>query len=257
MEILDLFGATLPSSNRSHCSRILCCEPMWRFKLSFLEELFSCQTKDLMSPQHQQSLSDDEHCWAQSPLRHLGHTWVFMTAQPGLLLQKTPNQPFIKSMASTLGCGTQQLSQQSCSFNTFMLHHHRWWLFPTICQHWQQIVIPLFFPFPEVFSMIDFVSYTAAKQWNQLSHLQQPFGSAENWVLTQLNPTLQKFNEFLVNSTEARNSWGKTPHHYNVLLICASPIPGLEFLPENVLWHFLSSQFNHCWCDCASVSPSV
>lgn len=59
-----------------------------------------------------------------------------MTAQPALLLQKTPNQPFIKSMESTLGFGTQQLFQQSCSFNTF--HDHRRWQFCTICQHWQQ-----------------------------------------------------------------------------------------------------------------------
>lgn len=71
--------------------------------------------------------------------------------------------------------------------------------------------------------------------------------------LTCTNHLAQQKIEILTRSqlqkfTEARNSWGRNPHHYNVLI--PSPIPGLEFLSENVFWHFLSSQFNYCLCDC-------
>lgn len=113
------------------------------------KELFCCQIKTLMSLSHRTST----HCpvLGQSPSRLLGHTWFFMTAQPGLLLQKTPKhskKPFTKSMASSLGFGTQQLFQQSCSFNTLVFHDHRWWRFCTICQRWQQDCNTFFSPIP-------------------------------------------------------------------------------------------------------------
>lgn len=119
----------------------------------------------------------------------------------------------------------------------------------TICQHWQQNCNTFIFSHSLKFLgwWILCPTHQQSSGMNCLtctSHLAQE----KIEILTQPNPMLHKFTEF----TEARNSWAKNSHHYNVLLICASPIPGLEFLSESVLWHFLSSQFNYCLCDCAS-----
>lgn len=154
-------------------------------------------------------------------LRHLGHTWFFMTAQPGLLLQKTPNQPFIKSVESTLGFGTQQLFQQSCSSNTLML--------------WSQMMAILYH-LPTMTARLQYLSLSPHSLkflgwWILRPTCQQSSGmncltctshlaQQKIEILTQFNPMLQKF-------TETRKSWAKNPHHYNVFFICASPIPGI------------------------------
>lgn len=133
---------------------------------------------DVTQPQDQHSLCDDEQCWAQSSSRHLGHTPGF-SSQHSLVSysKKHPTNPSLSPWHPPLALAPNNYSSRAVpstlSRSTITDDGH---FLPSA----NKIVIPLFLPFPEVFRMMDFVSYTPAKQWNELSHLHQPFGSAEN-----------------------------------------------------------------------------
>lgn len=95
------------------------------------------------------------------PLRYLRLTCFFVTEPPGLLLQKTFNQPFIKSV------GTRPwlwhltiIPVGSYSFNTvlrFMITYDG--NFIPSADSDMIIVIYFFFPFSEAFMITDFVPY--------------------------------------------------------------------------------------------------
>lgn len=156
--------------------------------------------------------ADDQHCWGQSPLSTWGkrgfswqHNLVSCSKKhptnPSLSpwhppLALAPNNYSSRAVPSTLQCSTITDDADFVpSANTD-----------------NKTAIPLFFLLHEVFRLMDFVSYTPAKQWNELSFLAQQ--KIER--LTQLNPscrnplkpeTLGQKNPPLQCVNSIMNSW--------------------------------------------------